>query len=183
MTDRAQNIIPFHKPAKVDAIECDWTIRPADVKDRRKIRALVRSERLNPIRLHWRNFQVAVVGDDIVGAVQMRSHSDGSRELGSLVVKPDYRLRGIAEELITAVLAKEPGVVYMITSRERQPRFRRHGFRAIATTAGPWPVRLNILLGTMAGGAFSILQGRRPVPLVLLERLSQLDAAGSGMEL
>jgi hypothetical protein len=41
-----------------------------------------RRARLNPNGIDWPRFVVTTIGDALVGAVQMRRHADGSRELG-----------------------------------------------------------------------------------------------------
>ena len=80
-------------------------IRRATERDQQAIRALVHSERLNPTGLNWPNFVVAVIGGRVIGAVQMRRHSDGSRELGSLVVSKEARGHGLASRMIDALLS------------------------------------------------------------------------------
>ena len=81
------------------------TIRPATETDQVAIRTLVRSERLNPHRLDWPNFVVAVDQRGLVGAVQLRKHWDGSRELGSLVVRKEARRQAIASKLIGSFMS------------------------------------------------------------------------------
>ena len=89
--------------------------RRATEHDQRAIRALVRGERLNPTRINWPNFLVAAMADRVVGAAQIRRHSDGSRELGSLVVAKDLRGHGIVSRLIDTLLADEREPIWMIT--------------------------------------------------------------------
>ena len=91
--------------------------RQATELDQPAIRALVHSERLNPIGINWPNFLVAAMGDRIVGAAQVRKHSDGSRELGSLVVAKDARGHGIASRMIDTLLAEEREPIWLITQR------------------------------------------------------------------
>lgn len=90
-----------------------FTIRPATPGDQDTC-ALARSERLNPNRLDWPHFFVAASERGIVGAVQLRRHPDGSRELGSLVVAQDHRRQGLAARLIDALLAQQAGAVQLI---------------------------------------------------------------------
>jgi amino-acid N-acetyltransferase len=77
----------------------DLTFRPARPEDQDAIRALVKSERLNPTDLSWPRFYVATFADHVIGVVQLRLHRDGSRELGSLAVAPGVRGQGIAARL------------------------------------------------------------------------------------
>jgi N-acetylglutamate synthase-like GNAT family acetyltransferase len=145
-------------------------IRAATEYDQRDIEALVHSERLNPNDLDWRRFVVAGDGVRIVGAVQLRRHADGSRELGSLVVHPQARGQGLAARLIDALLANEEGRVWMITNGKCAARYARWGFVPIEPRAAPAPVRRNYRIGRLAGGLLSLLQGRCPARLVILER-------------
>jgi N-acetylglutamate synthase-like GNAT family acetyltransferase len=69
-------------------------IRRARAADQADITTLVREARLNPRGLHWSRFLVADDDGRIVGVAQLRLHSDGARELASLVVKPEYRGQG-----------------------------------------------------------------------------------------
>lgn len=157
--------------AKVAATQApEWALHAAVEADQPAIRALVRSEKLNPNGLEWQAFMVAAAGPDVIGAAQVRQHDDGSRELGWVVVAPAHRGRGIAEGLILALLARETGPVHVVTAKGRAARFRRLGFRDIAPGAAPHRVRRNFRLGVLLGGAHSLLHGRRPVPLLILRR-------------
>src|SRR5687768_1764521 len=80
-------------------------IRLAAAPDQPRILSLSRGERTTPTRRHWPKFVVGDDGGEIIGAVQLRSHPDGSGEMGSLVVAPACRGRGIAAQLIDRRLA------------------------------------------------------------------------------
>lgn len=144
-------------------------VRPAIAQDEPAIRALVRSERLNPTGLNWPNFVVAADTHGIVGAVQLRRHADGSRELGSLVVASAARGRGIATRLIDALLAHEPGRVQMITDATFASRYARWGFMPIAPRQASRCVRLNHRLGRLAC-VISFFKRRTLKRLVILDR-------------
>jgi amino-acid N-acetyltransferase len=145
-------------------------VREATARDQAAIVALVRSERLNPNDLDWPRFVVATSFDAVIGAVQMRRHADGSRELASLVVHPQWRGQGIAPRLIAQRLDAQAGPVNLITARPMAPFFERWGFRPIEARAAPPALRRQRCLGQWLGGAFSLLRGRRPRRLVILER-------------
>ena len=121
------------------------TIRHATESDQPAIKILVRTERLNPHDLNWRNFLVAVDQRGLVGAVQLRRHVDGSRELGSLVVKKEARGQRIASRLIDALISSASERVLMVTARIHAAHFRRWGFRPIEPSAAPAPIRRNFL--------------------------------------
>lgn len=146
------------------------TIRAATAEDQEAIVALVRSERLKPTGLNWPNFVVADDGGELVGAAQMRKHKDGSRELGSLVVRPGRRRQGIASRLIEALLTAESGRVLVITGQVRTSYFARWGFRPVDIGHAPAVIRFNYYAGAIGGRLFSLLQRRPPNPLVILDR-------------
>jgi N-acetylglutamate synthase-like GNAT family acetyltransferase len=146
-------------------------VRRAAVTDQAAIEALVSGERLNPNGIEWPGFRVATHGDVVVGAVQLRRHRDGSRELGSLVVSWEYRGRGIASMLIDNLLADQVGPVHLVTARSEAFRYARWGFRSIAPASAPRAVRRNFWLGQVLGGAVSLLSFRAPRRLVILKRL------------
>ena len=144
--------------------------RHATELDQPAIRALVHSERLNPLGINWPNFLVAAMGDRIVGAAQVRKHSDGSRELGSLVVAKDARGHGIASRLIDTVLAEEREPIWLITSESSAKAYARWGFERIEPRAAPVKVRHNYRMGSMAR-IISFLKRQPMRRLVILERL------------
>jgi amino-acid N-acetyltransferase len=145
-------------------------IRPATEEDQPAIRALARAERVKPIGLNWPNFVVAVDGEAIVGAVQMRKHGDGTRELGTLVVRSDARGKAIAARMIDALLARQQERVYMITGEAYAAHYARWGFRAIDLASAPSSIRRNYLMGSIGGGMISMLMGRSRRRLAIFER-------------
>ena len=144
-------------------------IRAAMPADQEMIRALVKRERLNPMGIDWPNFLVAIGTQGIVGAVQLRKHPDGSRELGSLVVAPEARGHGIAARLIDALVALHDGPVQMITGAQHAAHYQRWGFRRVEPRHAPRSVRLNYRLGSLAC-VISIIERRMPRRLVILHR-------------
>ncbi len=138
--------------------------------DQPAIRALVRGERLNPTGIDWPNFIVATMDERVVGAVQIRKHSDGSREVGSLVVATDRRRQGIASRMIDALLADERQPIWMITGETYAATYRQWGFQRIEPSAAPVKIRLNWRIGRLAR-IVSFVQGLPMRRLVILERL------------
>jgi N-acetylglutamate synthase-like GNAT family acetyltransferase len=151
-----------------------FTLRAANARDQDAIVRLVRSERLNPNGLHWPGFVVATAGPGgagaIVGAVQMRHHLDGAREVGSLVVAPGFRRCGLGQRLVATLLAAHRGPVHLVTARGRVPFFADLGFRAVAPGLAPRTLRRQRRLGQWLGGLHALLNGRLPRRLVILER-------------
>jgi amino-acid N-acetyltransferase len=152
-----------------DSTQPVLTLRPATPDDQKAIVALVTRERLNPTGLHWSRFTLAMMNGSLVGAVQMRWHRDGSRELGSLVVAGPERGQGIAARLIDSVLAGTTGPVHVITGRPHARRWAGWGFAPIAPQKAPRSVRFNYRMGRM-GRVLSFLRGQPPRQLLILER-------------
>lgn len=146
------------------------SIRLATARDQSQIIALARGERIKPTGLEWRRFVVADQDGDIVGAVQVRDHCDGSKELGSLVVAPAFRHRGIAARLIDRRVADADGRLFVITGRIHADYYRRWGFRRIEPREAPFSVRTNYWLGYLGGGLLSKLRGRAVNHLAVFER-------------
>src|SRR5688572_3827645 len=131
------------------------SIRQAVAGDQDAILALARGERVNPNGLHWPNFIVAERDGALAGAVQLRRHRDGSRELGTLVVARTQRKQGIAGRLIDALLACNTGRVLMITGRKHAHHYARWGFAPITPCRAPKSVSRNYWMGTCAGYVFA----------------------------
>jgi amino-acid N-acetyltransferase len=146
------------------------SIRPATEQDQQTIRAMAHEERVKPTGLNWPNFLVAVDGDDIVGAAQMRKHADGSRELGTLVVRSSARGKAIATRLIQAHLARENGPVFMITGAAYADHYARFGFRRREPASAPGSIRRNYRIGSLGGGLISFFMGRPRRRLAIYER-------------
>lgn len=144
--------------------------RRAMENDQPAIRALVHGEQISPTGARWPNFLVAAKGSRIVGALQIRKHSDGSRQLGSPVVDKDLRGQGIAARLIDTLLSNEREPVWMITSEHRAGVYRQWGFERIEPSAAPVKVRFNWRMGSLAG-IVSFLRRLPKRRLVILERL------------
>jgi amino-acid N-acetyltransferase len=165
-TGQAPRTRPAPQLLRSDSVAA-LVVRKAVPLDQTRITRLVHSERLNPHGLEWRNFVVATIDNTVVGAVQMRHHADGARELGSLVVDRAHRGQGIAGRMITALLEQHAGTVHVITRREKARHYVRWGFRALALRHAPRSVWRACCLGQLAS-VLSILSGRQPRRLVIL---------------
>jgi amino-acid N-acetyltransferase len=146
------------------------SIRHATAEDQPHILSLARGERVKPTGLDWPKFVVAVDDRKIVGAVQLRNHPDGSRELGSLVVAPEFRGRGVAARLIDTRLADAGRRVFVITGKVHAAYYARWGFRPIKPIEAPPFVCLNYWLGYLGGGLIAVLRGRTVNHLAVFER-------------
>ena len=145
------------------------TIRRATERDQEAINMLVRSERVNPFALDWRRFLVATDASGLVGTVQLRDHFDGSRELGSLVVRPDMRTRGVAARLIGALMLFARGRVYMITRARFASHYEHWGFSVLEASSAPVGILGNYVFGRLVGIVCRAL-GRESNALAILTR-------------
>ncbi|NJN15028.1 MAG: GNAT family N-acetyltransferase [Oscillochloris sp.] len=114
-----------------------YRIRPATAADQRAIRKLVRSAGINPIGLHWPPFKVAVSNDTIIGTVQVKPHRDGTRELASLAVVPQFQNSGIGAALIQTVQAESQPPLYLTCVDRLEGFYNRFHFRRVEPRALP----------------------------------------------
>jgi amino-acid N-acetyltransferase len=131
-----------------------YTLRPAERADAAIIRSLVNREHLNPLDLDWRHFIVAESAQgQVIGCGQIKIHSDGSHEMASIVVAPDWRLRGVGKALIDTLMASYPGDLYLTCRSQLGVFYMRFGFRVVEEANMPpyfrrlsrlarWAVRL-----------------------------------------
>ena len=64
----------------------------------------------------------------VVGVGQVKEHRDGSRELASIAVRPNYRKKGIASLVIKRLLAQETGRLYLVCQNELEDFYIQFGF-------------------------------------------------------
>ena len=112
-------------------------IRSARADDEYAIRLIVRAAWINPIGLDWRRFIVADDGWQLIGVGQVKPHRDGSRELASIAVVPEYQDQGVAGAIIRVLLEQEHSAVYLMCL-DGQTLFYTHlGFQHIERAAMP----------------------------------------------
>jgi N-acetylglutamate synthase-like GNAT family acetyltransferase len=124
-------------------------IRPATAADQATISAMVRDARLNPLRLHWRDFLIAEDERRIVGIGQVRPHGDGSRELSSLVVARACRGTGVGSQIVRALLARERGPIYLFCREQLSPFYARFGFHIAERQTLPRALARLLRLGNL----------------------------------
>ena len=133
-------------------------IRPAVEADQSTIVSFIQEARLNPRNLSWERFLIAEENGKIVGIRQVRMYRDGTREIASGFVLPEYRRRGISAQLMNALLAREAGPVYTMVNEKRSPYYEQFGFRRVKASELPSDFRQEYLLGrliTTLGSLFS----------------------------
>lgn len=115
-----------------------FEIRPARQNDSPAIRSLVHLVNINPMHLDWRRFVVAVTPDQVlIGCGQIKPHRDGSLELASIAVAPEWRHQGIARAIINRLLAGHSGKLYLTCRAGLEPFYAQFGFRTVAEDSTP----------------------------------------------
>ena len=110
----------------------DFTLRRARATDFPVIKQLIHDGEVNPMGLDWKRFIVAEnLQGEVVGCGQLKPHGKDVLELGSLVVRTEYRNRGIARAIIEQLLAGSPRPLYLMCRSRLEPLYERFGFRAI----------------------------------------------------
>jgi amino-acid N-acetyltransferase len=108
-------------------------LRPATAADQKQIVSIIRAAQINPFDLKWPHFIVAVddASGEIVGTAQIKTHGDGSRELASLAVVPQWQGQGLARRLIEHLLTHTPGVLHLTCRSSLGGLYAKFGFHAI----------------------------------------------------
>ena len=112
----------------------DILYRPATADDSAAIKSLIHLVRINPMSLDWERFLLASTPDgELVACGQIKPHSEGTRELASIAVHPDWRGRGLAREVVTRLLAGAMRPVYLTCRSDLEPFYVKFGFRSLAS--------------------------------------------------
>ncbi|HNP72964.1 MAG TPA: GNAT family N-acetyltransferase [Kouleothrix sp.] len=113
------------------------SIRPAIAADQRAITAIVRAARINPFGLDWQRFLVVEESGGLIAVGQVKPHRDGSRELASIAVVPEWQGQGLGAAVVRALLAREPGTLHLMCASPTVPFYQRFGFYQIGQPAMP----------------------------------------------
>jgi amino-acid N-acetyltransferase len=109
-----------------------YTLRRATEADQPTIQRMVSSERLNPRDVHWQNFIIAEDEDErIIGIGQIRLH-DRVKELGSLVVLPEYRGQGVGAAIMQALETRGGYPMHLMCGAHNVAYYQRFGYRLLA---------------------------------------------------
>jgi N-acetylglutamate synthase-like GNAT family acetyltransferase len=107
----------------------EYTLRSATATDAATIHRIISLVKINPINLNWRRFVLAVNREGkIIGCGQVKPHADGSLELASIAVLPDWRGKGIARKIIEHLLDEYPGRLYLTCRSQLGPMYQKFGF-------------------------------------------------------
>lgn len=132
------------------------TIRPARQQDQQTIVSYIQQARINPRNLHWERFLVAEENGRILGIRQVRVHPQGTREIGSGFVLPEYRRQGISARLMNEILARENGPLYLMCRDKWAKYYEQFGFRQIDVNELPSDFRREYRVGRMITSLVSI---------------------------
>ncbi len=135
---------------EIEQNQVGFIIRPALAVDARTIRWITNLVQNNPTGLSWRRFIVAVDGEDkVIGCGQVKAHSDGSSELASLAVLPEWRGKGVARKIIEQLLEQYPGRLYLTCRSQLEPLYQKFGFQTIKyAEMPPYFQRISRLVAT-----------------------------------
>lgn len=103
------------------------SIRTAREGDTTTIKRMIRAARLDPTSLNWPHFLIAEHEGSIVGIGQVKPYR-GGRELGSLVVLPRYRKRGVGSAIVRALIKREQGELFLLCAERLESYYTQFGF-------------------------------------------------------
>ncbi len=143
------------------------TIRSAGQGDQETIVSLIRQAKLNPRNLHWEHFLVAEENGKVVGIRQVKVHRQGTREVASGFVLPEYRNQGISARLMRELLTRESGSLYSMVDQRWLPYYEQFGFRQVDVSQLPPDFRKEYRIGRTVTSLISFFstQKIRIIPL------------------
>ena len=147
----------------------DIKIRPATQKDQQTIVSLINQAKLNPRNLHWQHFLVAEKDGKVVGIRQVKVYEDGTREVASGFVLPEYRRQGSSAQLMKTLLSRETGPLYTMVNEKRAPYYEQFGFRRVEVNQLPSDFRKEYRLGQIVTTLMSMFSKER-VRIIPLKR-------------
>lgn len=103
-------------------------IEQAKEEDLPLLKKLLTRARLDTSSLHWENFLVAKHQEEIVGCIQMKRYGN-IQELGSMLVRKQYRHQGIGQTLAHYLLTNAIPPVYLMCPEHRQTYYEQFGFQ------------------------------------------------------
>ena len=116
----------------------EYEIRPAAEAESGQIRNLIHEVGVDPTGLDWRRFFVAVEGSGrVIGCGQVKPHGQDILELASIAVSPERRGRGIARQIIEALLGQNPRPLYLMCVSHNGGLYEKFGFRTLTDKEMP----------------------------------------------
>lgn len=115
-----------------------FSIHPATKENASDIKILILKSGLNPTALDWHNFYIAYDADgNFIASGQIKNHFDSSLELASLVVKKNWRKKGIGSALIEKLLENNPGEIYLMCQSCLGSLYEKYAFQTITESEMP----------------------------------------------
>lgn len=132
------------------SLPAGFIIRPAIAADIWSIIKLVLSAKLDPTQLRWQQFWAIAHDGKIIACGQLRNFP-GAQELGSLVVAPKWRDRGLGTMLAKHLIGQATQPLYLECLGKGLPRFYSHlGFVPISWQDLPRPLKVKFSLSQFA---------------------------------
>jgi N-acetylglutamate synthase-like GNAT family acetyltransferase len=148
------------------------SIRRALEADQTTIVSLIRQAKINLRNLHWQNFLVAEENGQVVGIRQVKVHSQGTREVASGFVLPEYRRQGISARLMNELLAREAGPLYTMVNQKWAPYYERFAFQRVDVEQLPCDFRREYRMGRIVTSLMSIFR-KEKLRIIPMKRDSQ----------
>ena len=145
------------------------SIRHAVEADQATIVSFIRRAKLNPRNLHWQNFLIAEENGQVVGIRQVKVYSQGTREIASGFVLPEYRRQGISARLMNELLAREKGPLYTMVNPKWVPYYEQFGFRRVEVGQLPPDFRKEYRIGRIVTSLLSLFR-KDKIRIVPLKR-------------
>ena len=77
----------------------------------------------------------------MVGCGQVKPHGDGTKELASIAVEPEYQGKGVGSLIMNALLEREPGELYLVCLKHNVTYYQKFGFRVLTFEEFPPDMR------------------------------------------
>lgn len=88
--------------------------------------------------LDWQRFILAIApSGELIGCGQVKPHADGSFELASIAVLPEWRSKGVARTIIEQLLETHPSRMYLTCRSSLGPMYQKFGFQVITSAEMP----------------------------------------------
>ena len=133
-------------------------IHPARQEDQQTIISLIRQAKINPRNLHWEHFLIAEEDNQIVGIRQVKVHAQGTREIASGFVLPEYRRQGISARLMNEILSREEGSLYLMCRDRWTQYYEQFGFQRVDINQLPADFRKEYRIGKIITSTISIFR-------------------------
>ncbi|OKH18701.1 GNAT family N-acetyltransferase [Hydrococcus rivularis NIES-593] len=131
-------------------------LRRATSRDMWRIRKLVLLAKLDPTQLRQSQFWIVECEGKIVACGQLRSF-EGAQELGSVVVAPAWRDRGLGTYLVRHLIQSATQPLYLECLGARLASFYSClGFVPVSWQALPPPLKRKFGLSTLAARVFQL---------------------------